>query len=166
MVLRLQAVLQGALINFLVPRLMLPYCLQIGASETEEVFTSFSGSASCPLGSAISGWYNLPAVPVKAGDLGGPQNFTGLQLFLDKFEAKELSHIVWVKSLRIMKCSLGYQIPSTYTLVHKMKLGKGSLCSLNPAKNKHICHLGRPPLSTELYPPYFCHRYSMKPVQC
>ena len=64
------------------PRLMLPYCLQIEASEKEQVFTSFSGSASCPLGSAVSGWYNLPSVPVKAGSLGGPANFTGLQLFL------------------------------------------------------------------------------------
>ena len=66
------------------PRLMLPYCLQIGAG-TEQVFTSFSGSASCPLGSAVSGWYNLPAVPVKASafsPVGGPKNFTGLQLRL------------------------------------------------------------------------------------
>ena len=67
-------------------RLMLPYCLHIGASE-EEIFTSFSGSASCPVGSAVSGWYNLPGVPVQMRDnsIGGPSNLTGLQLFLGGF---------------------------------------------------------------------------------
>ena len=75
-------------------RLMLPYCLQIGAS-TEQVFTSFTGSASCPVGSAVSGWYNLPGVPVKGGTLGGPKNFTGLQLLLSAWignTGKTLKH--------------------------------------------------------------------------
>lgn len=36
---------------------------------------------TCPDGSAISGWYNLPNIPVKGGQYGGPANATGLRLF-------------------------------------------------------------------------------------
>ncbi|CAK9001676.1 unnamed protein product [Durusdinium trenchii] len=58
----------------------LPYCLQIDAGA-ERVFYAFSGSISCPEGSAVSGWYNLPGFPVQAGSFGGPSNATGLRLF-------------------------------------------------------------------------------------
>ena len=50
----------------------------------EKVFYAFSGSMSCPDGTAVSGWYNLPGTPVKGlekGSYGGPQNKTGLRLF-------------------------------------------------------------------------------------
>lgn len=47
----------------------------------ERVFYAFSGSISCPEGSAVSGWYNLPGFPVQAGSFGGPSNATGLRLF-------------------------------------------------------------------------------------
>ena len=62
----------------------LPHCLHIGASEDEMNFTSFSGSAACPPGTAISGWYNLPGIPVKSGEKGGPAAWTGLQVFCRK----------------------------------------------------------------------------------
>ncbi|CAE7942509.1 NEK5 [Symbiodinium necroappetens] len=47
-------------------------------------FTSFSGSAACPAGAAVSGWYNLPGIPVKKGEKGGPATWTGLQVFCRK----------------------------------------------------------------------------------
>lgn len=52
-----------------------------GASTQEKVFFSFSGSMSCPDGSAVSGWYNLPGIPVTAGKYGGPIAATGVRLF-------------------------------------------------------------------------------------
>ncbi|CAK9000608.1 unnamed protein product [Durusdinium trenchii] len=61
----------------------MPYCVFVDASE-EKVFYAFSGSMSCPDGTAVSGWYNLPGTPVKGlekGSYGGPQNKTGLRLF-------------------------------------------------------------------------------------
>ncbi|CAE7346963.1 unnamed protein product [Symbiodinium natans] len=59
----------------------LPHCLDIHASASQEVFTSFSGSATCPSGSAISGWYNLPGIFVRHNSTaGGPRNWTGLRV--------------------------------------------------------------------------------------
>ncbi|CAK9081230.1 unnamed protein product [Durusdinium trenchii] len=58
----------------------MPYCLQVDALS-EKTFYAFSGSMSCPDGSAVSGWYNLPGIEVKAGALGGPRNATGLRLY-------------------------------------------------------------------------------------
>ena len=61
---------------------MMPYCLQLGANMgPEQEFQSFSGSMDCPAGSAVSGWYNLPGIPVKANSSNGPGNFTGTRLW-------------------------------------------------------------------------------------
>ncbi|CAE7836952.1 unnamed protein product [Symbiodinium sp. KB8] len=61
----------------------LPHCLDIHASDSQEklreVLSAYSGSATCPSGYAISGWYNLPGIKVKGNNLtGGPQNWTNL----------------------------------------------------------------------------------------
>lgn len=58
----------------------MPYCLQIDADK-EEILYAFSDSISCPAGMAVSGWYNLPGIPVSAGKSGGPSSPTGLRLF-------------------------------------------------------------------------------------
>ncbi|CAK9072021.1 Uncharacterized protein SCF082_LOCUS35505, partial [Durusdinium trenchii] len=58
----------------------MPYCRFVDAFD-EKVFFSFSGSMSCPDGSAVSGWYNLPGIPVTAGKYGGPIAATGVRLF-------------------------------------------------------------------------------------
>ena len=61
-----------------------PHCLHINAGE-EQVLLDMVGSAACPPGSAVSGWYNLPGQPVKhLNDFGGPSSFQGFQLFCRK----------------------------------------------------------------------------------
>ncbi|CAE7779246.1 unnamed protein product [Symbiodinium sp. CCMP2456] len=60
----------------------LPHCLDIHASDSQEVLSAYSGSATCPSGYAISGWYNLPGIKVRGNQLtGGPQNWTELKVF-------------------------------------------------------------------------------------
>ncbi|CAE7378765.1 NEK5 [Symbiodinium natans] len=57
-----------------------PHCLQVGAGA-ETVHEVLSGSAMCPPGSAVSGWYNLPGLPVRSSGSGGPSSWTSARLF-------------------------------------------------------------------------------------
>ncbi|CAJ1367952.1 unnamed protein product, partial [Effrenium voratum] len=60
---------------------MLPHCLQIDSSAEETEHSVLPGSAICPPGSLVSGWFNLPGAQVKEHGSGGPANYTGLQLY-------------------------------------------------------------------------------------
>ncbi|CAE7600105.1 NEK5 [Symbiodinium sp. CCMP2592] len=57
-----------------------PHCLQVGAGAQTE-HEVLSGSAFCPAGSAVSGWYNLPGQPVRGSGTGGPTNWLEMRLF-------------------------------------------------------------------------------------
>ncbi|CAE7805567.1 unnamed protein product [Symbiodinium sp. CCMP2592] len=60
-----------------------PHCLQVGAGAQTWIEV-LSGSALCPSGSAVSGWYNLPGEPVQGNGAGGPAHFVGMRLFCRK----------------------------------------------------------------------------------
>ena len=119
----------------------LPHCLHIGASPTQENFSSFSGSVTCPPGTAISGWYNLPGIPVKRSeeeDKGGPKDWTGLLVFCRKTNL--LASCVQPEKPH---CPAGHAVNSVSYSGNQFKLGccrlqkpLGTTLSPNPRKAK------------------------------
>ncbi|CAE6973326.1 NEK5, partial [Symbiodinium sp. CCMP2592] len=127
-----------------------PHCLDIDAASSQEILTSYSGSATCPDGYAVSGWYNLPAIKVKKsnGSAGGPQNWTALQLF-----CRRTSRIDICSEPAKPHCGSGHVVNAVSYDANKFNLG---CCQLMKSMGTWLMPLGRAAKPYLAFEGYYC----------
>ncbi|CAK9105872.1 unnamed protein product [Durusdinium trenchii] len=124
-----------------------PHCVHINAGK-ETTHREGSGSAFCPPGSAVSGWFNLPGVPVKGrkDGPGGPTEATHFLLF-----CRETPLLSTCKPLQSSRCAMAEVVGGVSFGAGSFKL---SCCGLQ--KELGVTLLDTIGQSYETFEGYYC----------